>query len=126
MKPEQQGISVSRVLQNRAAKICRLTDSPQRHPQILVGIKLSGKLIAVIEDAHKAKKMFCGNGVVDFVVLQELVSRFDQKKLENAFDNNLLEYASAIRQGQLARRPINLCFRIHRSQKRRCNQIGRA
>jgi hypothetical protein len=33
----------------------------------------------MVEDTHQAQKMFRGNGVVDLMVLEKFVGRFDEK-----------------------------------------------
>lgn len=45
--------------------------------------------------------MFRRDGIVDFVISQEIVRCLDEEKLQNTFDNNLAEYPSTILKGNL-------------------------
>jgi hypothetical protein len=103
-----------------------LTNSPQRHPEILVGIKLACKLITIIENAHEAKEVLRRYSIIYILVLKELMCRFDEQELQDAFDDYLLEYTSAVCQSQLSRNLVGLCFLIHGRERCRSHEIGGA
>ena len=55
--------------------------------------------------------MFWGNRAVHLIVPQQIVRRFDEQKLQHAFDDDLLEYPPTIVQCRLGRRPLAVILR---------------
>jgi hypothetical protein len=76
----------------------RRTNFPQLHSEIPIGIELSRKAPTIIQDPHEPQQVFGRDGVVNLVILEQLVRRFNEQELEDAFDNDLLEDSALIRE----------------------------
>ena len=83
-------VNLNPKLHHRASFIA-LTNFPQLHPQISVGIELSRELPRVVQDTHEPQEVLRRDRVVNIVVLEQLVRRLDEQELEHAFDDDLLE-----------------------------------
>lgn len=71
-------------------------DLPERRAQSAVGIEAAGEAVAVFQGGCEAEELRHWHCLVHLGVLQELVGRLDQKELQHALDDDLLEGVPAL------------------------------
>lgn len=73
-----------------------LTNFPEPSTKFLVVVEHSCELVAVVQNAHQAEQVLGRDGVVNFIVAEQIVCGLDKEKLQDTLDDDLSEDTTSL------------------------------
>lgn len=102
--------STTTLLTQQIRQMHHETNLPQRHSQSLISIETPREPVRLVQRRHKLEELLRRYRRVDSFVGEEFVRRLDEKKLQNAFDDNLSKDSFPIREHRFRRRSVRCNF----------------